>query len=126
MRKPIHSYRDLEVWRESIELNIAITQFVRSLRTTDRYVFEVQTRRAARSIAANISEGHERHDLGDYLRHISFARGSLAEVETDLVLIGRTTEHEPVKLTQCDVLCGEVGRKLTNLSGKLWRIRNAE
>src|SRR3954464_5439165 len=90
MKRPIRSYRDLVVWQRAVELNIAITRLVRSLAPVDRLVFEVQTRRAARSVASNISEGHQRHDLGDYLRHVSFSRASLGEVETDLTLILET------------------------------------
>jgi four helix bundle protein len=85
-------------------------------------VFDVQTRRAARSVAANISEGHERRDLGDYLRHLSFARASLAEVETDLVLIEKTTKIAETDLAQAFGKADEVGRMLTTVSAKLRRI----
>ena len=119
MRSPIRSFRDLEVWQLSVELFVDLTTLVRKLPTADRFVFETQIRRAARSVAANISEGHLRRHLGDYLRSLSYARGSLGEVETDLVLIGRTTSVSKADLDRCFALAGVIGRKLTRLVASL-------
>jgi four helix bundle protein len=122
----ILGYRDLIVWQRAIQLFVVVTRLVRALSAPDRLVFEVQTRKAARSVSANISEGHERHDLGDYLRHLSFAQASLAEVENDLVLIGKTTVHVQDQLQECSTHADEVGRMLTTLSANLrkrWRRR---
>src|SRR5437764_1339735 len=119
----IRSYRDLSVWHRAVDLFVLVTQLIRKLPTADRWVFETQTRKAARSVATNISEGHQRHDLGDYLRHVSFARGSLGEVETDLVLIAKTTYAPTADVDSCNELADEVGRKLTRLSESLRRRR---
>jgi four helix bundle protein len=50
------------------------------------YGLTSQTRRAAVSIPANIAEGHERDSAKEYLHHVSYAQGSLAELETHLLL----------------------------------------
>lgn len=119
MRPAIRCYRDLEVWQRSVDLFVQVTSLVRTLPLSDRFVFETQIRRAARSVAANLGEGHERRHLGDYLRHVSFSRGSLAEVETDLTLIDRTTAASKSDIAACNRTSGEVGRMLTNLHGSL-------
>jgi four helix bundle protein len=119
----ITSYRDLTVWQHSVELFVAVTGLVRSLPLPDRLVFETQSRRAARSVAVNISEGHQRHDLGDHLRHLSFSRGSLGELETDLVLIARTTSADKARIAACERDADEVGRMLTVLHANLRRRR---
>jgi four helix bundle protein len=119
MRAPIRTFRDLEVWQLAVELFVDVTTLVRALPRDDRFVFETQARRAARSVAANISEGHQRRHLGDYLRLLSYARGSLGEVETDLVLIGRTTIVAKDELAKCIARVDDVGRKLGRLMSSL-------
>jgi four helix bundle protein len=119
MRPPIRSFRDLEVWQLAVELFVDVTGLLRKLPMADRFVFETQTRRASRSVAANISEGHLRRHLGDYMRSLSYARGSLGEVETDLVLIGRTTNAGKPELEACLARADLIGRKLTRLMSSL-------
>ena len=119
MHALIRSYKDLEVWQQSVELFVQITDLVRALPLADRLVFEAQSRRAARSVAANISEGHQRRHLGDYLRLLSYSRGSLGEVETDLVLMERTTIAPKSQISDCEQLADEIGRKLATLSARL-------
>src|SRR5688572_26195236 len=115
----IRSYRDLKVWQRAMELVVEVTRLVRQLPQADRFVFETQIRRAALSIPANIAEGHQRRHLGDYLRLLSYARGSLAEVETDLCAIGGTVENTPANLQRCFDLATETGKMLTALSMRL-------
>jgi four helix bundle protein len=50
------------------------------------YTLSAQLKRAAISIPANIAEGHGRMHLGDYMHHLSFARGSIMELETHVLL----------------------------------------
>lgn len=66
-----------------------------------------------------ISEGHQRYHLGDYLKHLSYARASLGEVETDLVLIEKTVPASVAEAAECSVGADEVGRMLTNLCASL-------
>ena len=53
------------------------------------YSLSNQMRRAAVSVPSNISEGHERHHLAEYLQHLSIALGSLAELETQIEISRR-------------------------------------
>jgi four helix bundle protein len=121
MTSPIHNFRDLTAWQRSVELFVAVTRIVRGLPWPDRLVFETQSRRAARSVASNISEGHKRRHLGDYLRHLSYARGSIGEIETDLVLIERTTAAPKIEIASCEAMADEISRMLSTMSTKLRR-----
>lgn len=80
-RTLIRSHRDLKVWREAIELADLLYDVAGLLPRSELYGIGAQLRRAAVSVPSNIAEGHGRRHLGDYLRHLSFALGSLMEIE---------------------------------------------
>ena len=85
----LKSYRDLEVWKRSIELVVQVYSLALLFPGEEKFGLVSQTQRAAVSIPANIAEGYARSHRGDYLRHISFAKGSLAELETLLIVASK-------------------------------------
>ena len=108
----IRSYRDLQVWQQSMNLAETIYQVTKTLPDTERYGLISQLRRATVSVASNIAEGHAR-SLGDYMRHLVVSSGSLAEMETQLVLSQRlgflsATVAEPL-LETCQQLARMLG-----------------
>ena len=79
-----------------------------------------QIQRAAVSIPANIAEGHGRDHLGDYLRHLSIASGSLMELETHMLIITRL--YIPMDEVKCALeMVREVDRMLSGLTEKAKR-----
>ncbi|MFH1085076.1 MAG: four helix bundle protein [Chloroflexota bacterium] len=74
-----------------------------------------QMRRAAVSLPANIAEGHGRTHRGDYLHHLSMARGSLAELETHLMIAQRLGYLKEQDLPEAWTLAEETGRLLNGL-----------
>ena len=119
MARVIRSYRDLLVWQRAMELDQAVTQLVRKMSRADRFVYESQVRRASVSIAANVSEGHERNHTAEFLQHVYMARGSLAEVETNLLSIRRNESSIEQDIATCLNLADEVGRMLSALAAAL-------
>ena len=111
----IKSYRDLTVWKKSMRLALATYHVTQKLPREERYGLTSQVRRAAVSVAANIAEGHGRSHRGDYLHHLSIARGSVRELETHLYLIRglRYGDRQEVRVTL--LLCDEIARMLTAL-----------
>ncbi|MGH9356498.1 MAG: four helix bundle protein [Terriglobia bacterium] len=85
----------------------------------EEYGLASQIRRAAVSIPANIAEGHGREHLGDYLRHLSVANGSLMELETHLLIANRLDFIAMDRLQTALTLACEVGRMLTGLTKSL-------
>jgi four helix bundle protein len=77
----LKSYRDLHVWKRSLALVADVYRVTRKLPSDERFGLTSQLRRAAVSITCNIAEGYGRSTRGEYLNHLSIARGSLFEVE---------------------------------------------
>ena len=76
------SYRDLIVWKRSIDLIGRIYSSTRSFPKEETYGITSQIRRAGISIAANIAEGQARNSKGEFRQFLGIAQGSLAELET--------------------------------------------
>jgi four helix bundle protein len=85
----------------------------------ERFGLVAQIRRAAVSIPANIAEGHGRLRRGEYLHHLSIARGSLKELETLLTLSERLGYLSEADLRASVELCDFVSRMLTRLRRSL-------
>jgi four helix bundle protein len=80
------SYRDLTVWQDGIQLARAVYKLSERFPRTELYALSDQIRRAAVSVPSNIAEGQARKSPGDFRRFLRIALGSLAEVDTQLVL----------------------------------------
>lgn len=86
IREMIKSYRDLEVWAKSRKLAKQIYELTKLFPREEVYGLTAQLRRAAVSIPSNIAEGHSRHSTKDYINFVSIAIGSLAEIDTQILL----------------------------------------
>jgi four helix bundle protein len=80
------TFRDLIVWRKAVDLAKAVYEATRAMPETERFRLIAQMRRAAVSVPSNIAEGNARHTLKDYIHCLSVARGSLAELETQITI----------------------------------------
>src|SRR5438874_2185875 len=89
MEARMASYRDLIVWQKSLELAHAIYAATARFPKAELYALTSQIQRSAVSIPANIAEGHDRESTKEYLHHLSFSLGSLAELKTLLTLANR-------------------------------------
>ncbi|MFN4300344.1 MAG: four helix bundle protein [Thermaurantimonas sp.] len=78
----VSSFRDLDVWKKSMELSVDIYNITQSFPSTELYGLTSQLRRAAVSVASNIAEGSGRSSTKEVLQFLNIANGSLAEIET--------------------------------------------
>ena len=85
-KKPSRNYRDLVVWQDSIQLAKTIYKLAEKFPKHETYALADQIRRAVVSVPSNIAEGQARKTPGDFRRFLHIALGSLAEVDTQLVL----------------------------------------
>jgi four helix bundle protein len=98
-----------------------VYRLAKTLPPQERYGLTAQIQRAAVSIPANAAEGHSRTHRGDYLHHLSMARGSLAELETHLTLAVRLKLLDRDAVLAAWELCQQVGQLLSALLAALRR-----
>lgn len=114
-----HSFRDLAVWRLSMDLVEAVYGLTAGFPKAEEYRLTSQLIRAAISIPANIAEGQRRGTRKDYAHFISIARGSAAELETLLMVAARVKLASPEKIDGLVSRSDEVSRMLYALRAKL-------
>jgi len=80
------SYKDLIVCQKGIALAKLVYQLTKNFPSEEKFGLVAQMRRAAVSIPSNIAEGQARHKTGEFIQFILHAEGSLAELDTQLIL----------------------------------------
>ncbi len=94
-------YKDLEVWKEAINLVTYIYGITNNYPQAEIYGLTNQVRRCVVSIPSNISEGIVKHSDKETLRYLDIALGSLAELDTQMVIsqnLGYISNYENVEL----------------------------
>jgi len=82
----IDSYRKLIVWQKSFELVKDVYSLTKQLPKDEQFGLVSQMRRCAISIPSNIAEGQQRNNAKEYRQFLGIARGSAAELSTQLLL----------------------------------------
>ena len=80
------NYKDLVVWQKGIQVAKLVYELTRRFPSEEKFGLVSQMRRAAVSIPSNIAEGQARHTTGEFIQFISHAEGSVAELNTQLIL----------------------------------------
>jgi len=106
------SYKDLVVWQKSIEFVELIYDVTEQLPREELYGLSSQIRRAAISVPSNIAEGQRRKNVKEFIQFLYIADGSLAEVETQLIIIRRRYKKEVSDILD---LVGEIQKMLYSL-----------
>lgn len=112
----INSYKDLTVWQKSFELTKSVYRLTQQLPRDELYGLVSQMRRCAISIPSNIAEGNQRNNLAEYRQFIGIAKGSAAELETQLllceVLFGLGVKSDLELLSEVRKMLGALSKSL--------------
>ena len=119
MASAVRSFHDLKVWQLAMELVPEAYRVARGLPTLERFELASQIRRAAVSIPANIAEGQARQHTREFVQHLSIARGSLAELQTLLLLAERLGYVQQDALSSCQKMIQSVRMMLSGLLTRL-------
>lgn len=82
----MHSFRELTVWQRAMRVVKQIYEITKGFPDEERYGLVAQMRRSAVSIPSNIAEGHTRQTKKEFKQFLAIARGSAAELQTQLML----------------------------------------
>ena len=107
------SYRELIAWQKAMDFVMDIYQTSKAFPRDETYGLASQVRRAAVSVPANIAEGQARYGVGEFYHFLGRARGSLVEIETEL-LIAQNLKY----------ISSEQGERLLDKAAELGRILN--
>src|SRR5688572_10684681 len=109
------SFRDLVVWQKAMDLVEEVYAVTRAFPTDERYGLTAQIRRCAVSIPSNIAEGYGRHTTKDTQHFLAQARGSILELQTQLILATRHQIGNVNAVRSAIAHPEEVGRVLNGL-----------
>ncbi len=115
----VNSYRDLRVWLISMNVVEQVYNLTRNFPKQETYGLSSQMQRAAVSIPSNIAEGSARETTPNFLRFLAIALGSLAELETQLILAERLAYTDDQTLQNILSKTDEVNRMLRGLQRSL-------
>ncbi|MBN1548711.1 MAG: four helix bundle protein [Syntrophaceae bacterium] len=114
MADKVHRFEDLFIWQKALELS----QDIYKVSATDSFFRDFglrdQIRRASVSVMSNSAEGFERYSNQDFARFLAIARGSCAEVRSQLYLAKalayiRADEFQRL-YDLCSLLSGSIGK----------------
>jgi four helix bundle protein len=115
----VQSYRDLIVWKKSMALVLEVYRSSQTFPKVETYGLMAQLRRAAISVPSNIAEGQARLSTGEFRQFLGHARGSLMEVETQIIIAQELGYLETDQSENLLRGAAEVGRMLNGLLNSL-------
>jgi four helix bundle protein len=111
--------KDLLVWQRSMDLVVTVYKVCSLFPDSEKYGLMSQMQRAAVSVPSNIAEGFGRQATGEYRRHLSIARGSLLELETQIELARRLNFISSEKAEDIINEVNQISSMLASLISKL-------
>jgi four helix bundle protein len=119
-------YKELVAWQKGMKLAGRIYDVTDGFPASETYGLVSQLRRAAVSVPSNIAEGKTHYSNRDFVRFLRHSRGSLAEIETQ-VLIAEQRKYLSVELAkQLAEQLDELGRILSGLINSLHDHENSQ
>jgi len=117
-----HTYRELLVWQKAMALVREIYIQTRGFPKEEAYGLAAQMRRSAVSVPSNIAEGQGRLSKGEFKQFLGMARGSLLELETQILIAG---DLHYIDKQQSDALVAQSQEVLRMLNGLLDSLSNS-
>ena len=115
----VRSFRDLIAWQKAMDLVTLVYQVTEPFPRAEMFGLTNQLRRAAVSVPSNIAEGQARNSTKEFVNFLSISMGSLAEIETQLLIAQRLNYVKESVVNKPLQLTSEVGRIVNGLMNSL-------
>ena len=115
----VEKFEDLIVWQKAHALAINIYQLTSEEPFSHDFGLKTQIQRAAVSVMSNIAEGFERYSRPEFRQFLSIARGSIAEVRSQLHIAKSLNYISKQEFTTAYSLCHDVGNLIGGLRKSL-------
>ena len=102
----------LEVWRRACDLAVTICRESAGVR---QFALRTQIQRSAISVPSNIAEGSERDSAADFIRFLRIAKGSIAELRTQILIARRLDQWGQDQFILADREAREIGSMIQGL-----------
>ena len=111
----INIYMDLNVWQKSMDLVLRIYEITKTFPQEEKFALSNQMRRAVVSIPSNNAEGQQRKPIKEYINFLSIAKGSNAEIQTQLLICKMLKYSNNKEIDEAFELSNEIGKMLNGL-----------
>lgn len=95
-----HNFRELKIWKDSIEMVKAIYLLTSELPDDEKFGLKSQIQRCAVSVPSNIAEGSGRSTNKDFRNFLNMSLSSSYELETQLIIVNELFQIEIVELIE--------------------------
>ncbi len=115
------NFKELIVWHRAVDFVALVYGVTKEFPKEEQYGLIGQIRRSVVSIPSNIAEGHMRTTAKDFRQFLSIARGSCAEVETQVIIAHKLKYLDDTKYQILIIKIEEIAKMLSALSASLMR-----
>lgn len=109
------NYKKLLVWQKAMDLVVLVYEITKNLPKEEIYGLTSQIRRCAVSIPSNIAEGSERKTTGEFKQFLGIAKGSCAELDTQLCIASKLSMIDEDKY----IVVNNMNQEILKMLGKL-------
>ncbi len=119
MTEKIKTYRDLDIWKKSIDFVKKVYIITGKFPREEVYGLTSQMRRSAISVPSNVAEGFRRYHNKEFRQFLYIALGSCAEIETQATISKKLDYISSGKEKELLEILDHISRMITNLIKKL-------
>jgi len=111
----MHQFKELLVWQKAVDLVVSVYDALSSFPEEEKFGLSSQIKRAATSIPSNIAEGAGRNTNKDFRYFLSISKGSINELQTQLIIAQRLNLLSEEKLQSLEERIVEISKMLVGL-----------